>query len=477
MKLLRNALIIALLSIGGGAQASIWQWSQTASVNATADPTINWAEGMSPSSVNDSARAMMSQIAKWRDDFSGLQTTTGTSVAYLLTSNQGNIASVPQNGQMLAFRLNLTNGVAPTLLVDGGTAYPIQTAPGSAVPSGAMIAGTPYAASFNSSALAWVLHGFYSTPIAAGSIVTSMIGDKQVTYAKIQDVTAANRLLGRWSSGAGVVQEVTVSSGLNLNTATGALTSAFAPSGSFKNLSIKVTGNTTIAVAADFVTTTNGTSFQTTPVSCTINMATTGANALDTGSIATSTWYAVWIIVKDDATTGCLGSLQFSANGTFTGNLPSTYTYYARVGAVRTASGVAQLLGTWQFGRRAQYVVGLAQTTTVPNIAGGIGAVGTYDVTTPTYAAQSVSAVVPPTASEIDITYTNAYGAAATRSMLAAPSAVYAGPLSNTPPPVSAVSSVISTGRVTWVLESTDVYLATSGAGGAISCPGWTDNI
>lgn len=42
---------------------SLWQWSTTAANNATADPSINWAEGQAPSTVNDSARAMMAALA------------------------------------------------------------------------------------------------------------------------------------------------------------------------------------------------------------------------------------------------------------------------------------------------------------------------------------------------------------------------------------------------------------------------------
>ena len=40
---------------------TLYKWSQTAASNATADPdpSINWQEGQAPSSVNDSARAMM----------------------------------------------------------------------------------------------------------------------------------------------------------------------------------------------------------------------------------------------------------------------------------------------------------------------------------------------------------------------------------------------------------------------------------
>jgi hypothetical protein len=47
---------------------TLYKWSQTASSDASADSTINWAEGQAPSSVNDSARAMMAATAKYRDD-------------------------------------------------------------------------------------------------------------------------------------------------------------------------------------------------------------------------------------------------------------------------------------------------------------------------------------------------------------------------------------------------------------------------
>ena len=50
---------------------TLYKWSQTASSDATTDPTINWAEGQAPSSINDSARAMMAATAKYRDDIVG----------------------------------------------------------------------------------------------------------------------------------------------------------------------------------------------------------------------------------------------------------------------------------------------------------------------------------------------------------------------------------------------------------------------
>lgn len=171
MRMPKFLQIAALILLAAGAQpafSSVWQWSHTASTNAGADPTINWAEGMSPSSVNDSARAMMARTADYRDDISGSLVTAGSSTAYTLSSNQlasGNgIASPATDGQMIAFRAHATNGVAPTLNVDGGTAYPLQSAAGVAIGAGTIVVGTPYRASFNLSSLAWVLEAGYGNP-------------------------------------------------------------------------------------------------------------------------------------------------------------------------------------------------------------------------------------------------------------------------------------------------------------------------
>jgi len=48
--------------------------------------------------------------------------------------------------------------------------------------------------------------------IGFGTIATAGIADEAVTYAKLQDVTATDRLLGRFSSGAGIVEEITCTS-------------------------------------------------------------------------------------------------------------------------------------------------------------------------------------------------------------------------------------------------------------------------
>lgn len=467
-KIKSAALSLLFLAITlGGAHASCWQWSRTASSNSTADPSINWSEGMAPSAVNDSARAMMARLAECRDDLSGFLATTGTSTAYLVTTYQGTLAATPGTGQAISFRLNVTNGASPTLAADGGTAWPIQTSPGVAVSSGVLVAGTPYRVTF--SGTAWLLQDFYNSTIAAGSVVTSMLADAAVTYAKIQNV-ATNRLLGNVSGGAAAPQEITIGGGLSVSGTT-LSAPAYPPPGSFKNLAIKVTANTTLAVSADFVTTTNGTLYQTTTVSCTINMGTTGINALDTGSIASATWYYIWVNAKTDATTGCTASLQSTANGTFVANQPSGYTYYARVGAVRTAAGVAQLMGTWQFGRVTSYILGLAQTTVNPLITSGSAG----NVVGPTWVANSISAIVPTTASRIflRVSYgSNTFGLAPNNSYGIATSTTI-------PPPVAGALSPAGPFMIVgdFLLESTNIYYFSNSALTYVFCSGWEDNI
>lgn len=63
--------------------------------------------------------------------------------------------------------------------------------------------------------------------------------------------------------------------------------------------------------------------------SSTINIATAGANGLDTGSEAASTWYHIWAIAKTDGTKAFLLSTSSSAP-----TMPVGYTYKGYVGAI-----------------------------------------------------------------------------------------------------------------------------------------------
>lgn len=172
--------LVALL-VAGAANGAVWNWSKTAATNATADPTINWAEGMSPSSVNDSARAMMAAIAAWRDDQGGpINVTAGTSSAYTITTNSG-YGSLPPGGSRLTLFMHVANADGATLAVDGGPARPIwidtNCTPtcGTPVTAGTLALSRSYSFAFCAacSPSAWVLVDYHGQPaqVPLGGII------------------------------------------------------------------------------------------------------------------------------------------------------------------------------------------------------------------------------------------------------------------------------------------------------------------
>jgi len=454
---------------------TLYKWSQTAANNATADATINWAEGQAPSTVNDSARAEMAAVAKYRDDTAGTLTTGGTSTAYTLTSNEVFDTLAHMNGQCLKVRFNATNGAAPTLNVDALGAKPIQVDTATAVGTGVIKANSIWDVTYDNSAAAFILSGVpaavqdgtvASASLAAGSVGTTALAASAVTYAKIQNLTNAT-LLGNNSGSAAAPSEITLGTNMSFSGTTIQSLPAMVP-GAYKNLSIKVATNTTVACASDYVALTDGTNFLTVAVgSGTINMGTSGAlNTLDTGTIAAATWYAIWAIAKADGSLpGYLASTSFTAP-----TMPSGYTLKARVGAVTTASGLAQLMGTWQFGRWASYIYGLAQTTS--NVVLASGSAGSVSV--PTWVAVSVTAAVPTTASRIAVKIRTA-GA----TVIVAPNNSYGGSSAavSTGPPLEVSGSTTVLVSENMLLESTSIYWASDNASQGIVCLGWEDNI
>lgn len=148
-----------------GNQGGVYTWSQTAAANATADNTVNWQEGQAPSSINDSGRAMMASVAKFRDDISGSIVTTGTSTAYIVSSNQQFDSTTDFDGKTIAFTPHATNAAGPvTVTVDGFANLPLRTAPNVELGAGVIVLGTPYVARFNKADNALYLQGFYGNP-------------------------------------------------------------------------------------------------------------------------------------------------------------------------------------------------------------------------------------------------------------------------------------------------------------------------
>lgn len=96
-----------------------------------------------------------------------------------------------------------------------------------------------------------------SEHIAAGAIDTEHIAADQVTYAKIQNVSATNRILGRDSAGAGIIEEITPANlRTMINVADGATanTGALADLDSVDSDQINASAVTTDEIADDAVT-------------------------------------------------------------------------------------------------------------------------------------------------------------------------------------------------------------------------------
>lgn len=157
---LRALLLAALLALGLTAPAypvDIYDWSTTVGDNATSDSTINWAEGQLPSTVNNSARAMMKRVAELLDDLGAVGTVGGTADAITLTSAQGALA----NGKLVAFKAGGTNTGATTINVNSLGAKAIRRQGDTALSAGDILSGGIYVlrydTAYNAAAGAWVL--------------------------------------------------------------------------------------------------------------------------------------------------------------------------------------------------------------------------------------------------------------------------------------------------------------------------------
>lgn len=90
--------------------SSIFDWSTSAQNNANSDNLINWAEGQPPSTVNNSARAMMQRVREVLCDMGGDTVVQGND-PYIDILTKSPMGWYP-NGLVLRFRANYTNNGA-----------------------------------------------------------------------------------------------------------------------------------------------------------------------------------------------------------------------------------------------------------------------------------------------------------------------------------------------------------------------------
>lgn len=180
-------------------------WSTTAASNGNIDSAITASEGQAPSTVNDGMRGIMAKVSEMRKDQAGTLTTAGTSTAYTIASPNATYASLSElDGVKLCVRFNATNGAAPTLNVASLGAKAIQTASGTAVATGAILANSVHELTYDNSIPAFLIHGAFdvqpkdATLTALAGVTTA--ADKLI-YAtgsdafSTTDFTAAGRAL------------------------------------------------------------------------------------------------------------------------------------------------------------------------------------------------------------------------------------------------------------------------------------------
>ena len=121
----------------------VWDWSATTpGANDTIDQLINWQEGQPPSTVNNSARAMMTRVSQVLKDLSPSRRTTGTGNTYLVTA-QSAVASNYRDGEIVTSILDRTNTGAATLNSNNRGARPWRPASGIEFKAGELQALTP----------------------------------------------------------------------------------------------------------------------------------------------------------------------------------------------------------------------------------------------------------------------------------------------------------------------------------------------
>ena len=171
-------------------------WSVAPVTNATADSNINFAEGMASSQLYDSCRALMSSVAKWRDDHNGTVVTSGTTLAYTAITNQVEGSLV--NGYEVTLQFHATNDVNATLAVDGLAASPLQLYAGKNVVGQDFPLGSIQCFTYTTSGTGqWIWHS-YTRPILS-AITNSISADVAMTSTGFFDgPTIAQGSTGTW---------------------------------------------------------------------------------------------------------------------------------------------------------------------------------------------------------------------------------------------------------------------------------------
>lgn len=268
---------------------SVWLWSKTAADNNDADGGINWSEGQTPGSVNNSGRGMMAAGAKLRDDQGGQLTLGGSANTYTLTTNQG-LAALADGVRVHAVTNAVSTGAA-TLNVDSLGAKKIRklgNAGDEALVGFELLKNGHYIFQYDASADAasgaWIVLNPNQPPIRG----------------ELWGLTLSN-------NGSDAVNDIDIAAGACADS-TNAVRMVLASA-----LTKKI--DAAWSVGSD--------------------QGGLDGTESSAGTPDTSTWYHVWLIMRSD--TGVVDAL-FSESAT-SPTMPSNYDYKRRIGSVYNGSG------------------------------------------------------------------------------------------------------------------------------------------
>ena len=245
----------------------------------------------------------------------------------------------------------------------------------------------------------------------------------------------------------------------------------------FSNMLITATGtNSSLSISADqALLQGSGIAYKASAISLSLSLASSGANGLDVGAVAASTFYFIHLIYNPTTVTlAALASLSATAP-----TLPTGYTSKCLIGCAFTdATANKYPFKGRQFNSDFSFAVGgnvSGYTRIATGVLGAVGDVGT--ATAPTWSAVTISSLVPSIASHAHLLLGSSGGQAA----MAAPSASYGAYNSETNPPpmvlaIGGTSRATSTHKM--LLESlSSVQYASNGANCGLYLTGWTLNL